>query len=214
MRELTAQLRESGVLKNPALKSAFEQVDRADFVPAALRAQAYEDQALPTVGGQTISQPSTVAFMLEKLDPKPANKILDVGFGSAWTTALLASIAGDAGAVYGLEVRPDVFRFGEQNLKKYNFSNVRLRAGSGNDGWPEHAPYDRILVSAAAQVIPEALVEQLAVGGRMVLPVVDSGAGRGNEGMFNQSIVVVHKLKSGKLHQQKFPGFVFVPLVK
>lgn len=201
MEELVKELTGLGVLKTPHIIKAFLQCDRAEFVPEEFKAEAYTDIPLPLLAGQTISQPYTVAFMMELLAPAAGQKVLDVGFGSGWTTALLAEIVGERGKVYGLEVLPELFELGKANLGKFKLKNVQLLNQSGWDGLATAAPFDRILVSAAAQEIPIALREQLAIGGRMVIPV-------GN------SIWLLEKMDGGKFREREHPGFMFVPLVK
>lgn len=198
---LAEYLINEGVLRSPQIIKAFREADRKDFVPRLLKPLAYADQALPLGHEQTISQPYTVALMLEMLDPRQGQKILDVGSGSGWTTALLAHVAGKKGRVIGLELIPDLVTVGQNNLAKYKFPWAAIRqADKHNIGLPVQAPYDRILVSAAAASIPDELIDQLGVPGRLVIPVRDS-------------IVMVEKDTGGQLLTQTFPGFVFVPLV-
>lgn len=205
MEKLVQNLIEAGVLSSPQIISAFLACDRKKFVPPEFAEDAYIDAPLPTLGGQTISQPSTVAFMMELLHPRPGQKILDVGFGSGWTTAILAHIAGERGKVYALEIAPDVFAFGQANLEKFNFSNVELFNRSGWEGLPESAPFDRILVSATAEEVPETLKMQLKDRGRMVIPVGS---------VFWSSVVLLKKMSTRKFEREDYPGFAFVPLVK
>ena len=176
------------------------EIDRAAFVPKHLRQHAYEDIALPIGSGQTISQPTTVAFMFEQLAPESGMRVLDIGFGSGWTTALLASIVGEHGEVHAIELVLEVFTRGRETLEQFNFTQVRLYNQSGVFGLPKRAPFDRILVSAAADEIPSAFLEQLAEGGILVIPII------------NDIIRVVKESKT-KFTKKMFPGFVFVPLV-
>jgi len=209
MNELAEYLKSIQALKSPGLISAFGRVDRRQFVPEDLRARAYDDTALPIGCGQTISQPSTVAFMLELLNLAPGQKILDIGFGSGWTVALLAEATGGKGKVFGVEILPEIFFFGERNLKKYSGGGIELFRQSGNEGLPEFAPYDRILVSAAADEVPQALFDQLAIGGRMVIPIrlpLDPN--------HNQVLRLIIKNGRRKFEHRDYPGFVFVPFVK
>ena len=194
------------------------------------------DAPLPIGFGQTNSQPSTVAFMLELLQPKGKQKILDVGFGSGWTTALLAYIVGEEGRVFGLEIAPELFQFGAANLvgifssyqqgssphphplrdrrgrkgevadAGFRINNIDLFNKSGWEGLPEHAPFDRILVSAGASEVPKALKDQLAIKGKMVIPVDTYGGG--------QTIKLIEKIGKNNFQENNYPGFVFVPLVK
>ena len=203
MEELVKNLIKQGILKTSSVIEAFLANDRKNFVPEQFESAAYSDIPLPLLAGQTISQPFTVAFMLELLDPKPGGKILDVGFGSAWTTAILASIVGDGGNVYGLELVPELFALGKANLEKMSYNNIELFQGSGWQGLPDKAPFDRILVSAAAGEVPQTLKEQLKAGGRMVLPV-------GSQ--FDCTIILLKKIDETNFEEEKYPGFAFVPL--
>lgn len=198
---LLAELVTSGYLKTASIVEAFKKVDRADFVLSQTLSEAYENYPLPIGHGQTISQPLTVAFMLEQLGAKKGEKVLDVGFGSGWTTALLAQIVGKRGRVYGLEVYSEIYNFGAKNLQKYNFRNVKLFLRSGWEGLAEEAPFNRILVSASASEVPQALRDQLQVGGRMVIPIKDS-------------IVILDKTGKNEFKTTEHWGFAFVPLVK
>lgn len=189
----------SGTIKSRFIAEAMGNIDRMIFVPSALRAHSYEDRALPLSEGSTISQPSTVAFMLELLDPEPGQKILDVGAGSGWTTALLAHIVGPTGQVIGVERLPDVLKQGQMNLAKYGFATAEIVLASARLGNAENAPYDRILVSASCEMIAQELMNQLKVGGVMVLPV-------------KEAVVKVIKLPGGKFTQDIHSGFSFVDL--
>ena len=159
--ELVRHLVNTGVLQTPRIKDAFMQIDRADFVDGP----AYADAPLPIGSGQTISQPTVVAFMLELLQPEPGDSILDVGSGSGYTTALLRAITEDVRAV---ELEPELVRYGKENVRTY-FSDVQFY--QGDRGLPEHGPYDKILVSAAAEELPQELLDQLTEDGVMVIPV-------------------------------------------
>ncbi len=189
------------VLGDERLKAAFEVVDRQDFVPADYRLEAYEDYPLPIQAGQTISQPTTVAFMLEKLAVEEGQKVLDLGAGSGWTTALLAHLVGEQGRVIGVEREPELVEFGRENLARYDLPQARIEPAGKKLGWPAEAPFDRILASAAAEELPEELLTQLQTPGRMVLPIQDT-------------ITVLQKHKDGSWEKDLFPGFVFVPLRK
>ena len=195
--ELIDALIRQSVLKTPSLIEAFQKVDRIDFVPVELRSMAYEDQPLPIGSFQTISQPYTVAFMLELLQVQTNDKVLDVGSGSGWTTALLASIGRHVDAVERVD---ELIEFSKKNLSYYPFKNINIHQAKQSVGLPgEH--FDKILVSCAADEIPQSLIEQLNIGGSMVIPV-------------NNSIVKVVKNKDGSLQEQEYPGFVFVPLIR
>ena len=201
---LINQLIHQGYLKTSRIIQAFKKIDRTDFLPADLRDEAGGNYPLSIGHGQTISQPLTVAFMIELLQPGVGDKVLDVGSGSGWTTAILAEIVGEKGKVYGLEVVPELKEMGEDNVRKYNFKNVKFYLGNGWKGFETYSPYDRILISAACPEIPQSLKDQLKIGGRIVAPV----------GAYPQSIVKLDKISKDKFKKEEHPGFVFVPLVE
>lgn len=202
-RMLIDTLVRSGYLKSPRIIEAFQKVRREDFVLPHARDESSGNYPLHIGYGQTISQPATVAFMLELLEPKPGGKILDVGAGSGWTTALLAHITGERGKVIGIEIIKDLQEFGKNNLSQYDFPHAKIVLGDGSKGFEKQAPFDRIIVSAAARKdIPQPLLDQLKIGGRMVIPV----------GTYWQSIVKVDKLSENKFEKEVHPGFAFVPL--
>lgn len=153
------------------VERAFERAPRADFLPEEVRGRAGFDAPLELTGGQTSSQPSTVRTMLRLLDVRSGDRVLDVGSGSGWTTALLAALVGSTGRVDGVEVRPDLAEWGAANVAAAGWEQAQIHQAGDELGWPEQAPYDRILVSADAPRVPEALVAQLNEGGRLVLPV-------------------------------------------
>jgi protein-L-isoaspartate(D-aspartate) O-methyltransferase len=160
-------------VSDPAgLDRAFAQARRRDFLPGLEHGFAGEDAALPIGHGQTNSQPSTVRTMLELLDVRPGHRVLDVGSGSGWTTALLGTLVGPGGEVVGVEVVPELVAWGRANLAAYDMPWARIvQAHEDVLGLPEGAPYDRVLVSAEASRLPRELVDQLVVGGLMVAPV-------------------------------------------
>lgn len=201
--DLVDSLIKNNWLKTPGIIKAFKKIKRRDFMPQDIKVLSEVDEPMPIGKGQTISQPLTVAFMMEKLSPKKGDKILDVGSGSGWTTAILASIAGSKGRVIAMEIIPELKKFGEGNVSKYGFIEkgmVKFVLGDGSRGYKEEAPYDRILVSAAAKKMPEHLKKQLKTGGKMVVPV-------GN------SIIVVVKKTESEFEEKEYEGFSFVPLV-
>lgn len=206
MANLIEQLVQQGYLKTPSIIEAFYRIKRKDFVLPEFQSEAEANYPLPISFGQTVSQPLTVAFMLELLQPQKEDKVLDIGSGSGWTTSLLAEIVGEKGKVVGLEIIQELRDFGENNTKKYNFvasGRAVFICADGSKGLPDEAPFDKIQVAAAAAKIPPALLDQLKIGGRLVIPV----------GLETQDIVLVEKLGEKKYREKKYPGFVFVPLV-
>lgn len=197
--DLIDKLVEDEALKTPRIIQAFRKIDRVDFVTKGHQDEAYGDYPLPIGYDQTISQPATVAFMLELLEPQRDEKILDVGSGSGWTAALLAQIVGPGGNVFGLELVPELVELGAKNLAKYSFPYARIRQASNVLGLPDEAPFDRILVSAAGSRMPKELIDQLKINGRMVIPI-------------QNSVWRVDKISETKIDRAEFPGFLFVPL--
>jgi protein-L-isoaspartate(D-aspartate) O-methyltransferase len=179
---------------------AFKAVDRSDFVPAHLRSQVGVDAPLPIGFGQTISQPTTVKLMLEWLDAQPGDKVLDVGSGSGWTTALLAHLVGPKGQVYAVERIPELVEFGRENCRKYYVTNVQFSVADKMYGLPQWAPYDRILVSAASSGLPEELLAQIKKGGKLVIPL-------------KNDILEITKVSATDYQTLVHPGFRFVPLI-
>jgi len=153
------------------ISAAMTAIDRQGFLPAADRDRAGYDGPLPIGHGQTNSQPRTVEDMLRLLDPRPGQRVLDVGSGSGWTTALLAHLVGTSGHVVGVELEPELVEFGGANLAATGQPWARIEQAGEVLGWPPDAPYDRVLVSADGGSLPDELLDQLAAGGRMVLPV-------------------------------------------
>lgn len=189
-------------LKTPRIIEAFRIIKRADFMPDDVKDLAELDEAVPIGKGQTISQPLTVAFMLEQLQPQSGDKILDVGSGSGWTSALLGEIVGSKGKVIAVEIVPGLKDFGEKNASKYNGGQVQFILADGSGGYEKEAPFDRILCSAAVQEqIPKAWKEQLKVGGRIVTPI-------------GSSIWLLVKKNNAEFEEIEYPGFAFVPLVE
>jgi len=191
-----------GILNDPSIKQAFLEVDRIHFMKEDEKDFTYTDVALPIGYNQTISQPYTVAFMFELLKSEKGDRILDVGSGSGWTTAMLAKLVGSSGKVIGVERIPELVEFGKNNLNKFFLANAEIvQAKQGGLGLPEESPFDKILVSASATEVPKELLEQIRPGGVMVLPVRDS-------------ILKITKTESNEILEEKYHGFAFVPLIK
>lgn len=182
------------------IDQAFRTVHRADFVPKWLKYQAGIDFALPIGFGQTISQPTTVRMMLEWLEAQPGEKVLDIGSGSGWTSALLSNIIGPKGKVFAVEKIPELVKMGRNNCKKTEVDNVKFFQAGKSYGLPQYSPYDRILVSATAQKLPVELLDQLKVGGKLVIPV-------------KNDILEIRKTSDDDFDTKTHPGFIFVPLV-
>ena len=185
-------------LRDPRLLDAFRRVPREKFVPSMLRDRAYEDGPLPIGEDQTISQPYVVAFMTDLLRLAGDERVLEIGTGSGYQTAILAELAKD---VYTVEIVPTLAQEARARLEELGYSNVHYRIGDGSDGWPEHAPYDRILVTAAPRRVPTPLREQLRVGGCLVAPV----------GRFWQNLVKMVRTESG-FEETSYGGVRFVPM--
>ncbi len=169
--ELVDYLIRIGVLKTDYIIKAFREIDRKDFVREEYKIYAYEDIPLPIAFGQTISQPFTVAFMTEALEPKSGQKILEIGTGSGYQAAILAKIVGKKGKVITIERIPELAEFAKENLKKYNITNVEIVIGDGSLGFEKEAPYDRIIVTGAFPQIPNHLLSQLKEEGIIIVPV-------------------------------------------
>ncbi len=200
---LINDLIEKGWLKTPRIIKAFKKIKRIDFMPEDSKDLAELNQALSIGYGQTISQPLVVAFMLEQLQPEKGHKILDVGSGSGWTTALLSEIVGEKGKVIAIELVKELRDFGEKNTSKYNFVKKGITefiCADGSKGHEKEAPFDRILASASALKIPLAWKKQLKIGGRIVTPI-------------KTSIWVFVKNSETDFKEVEHPGFVFVPLI-
>jgi protein-L-isoaspartate(D-aspartate) O-methyltransferase len=189
-------------VSDPAVLNAMEAVPREEFVPGNLRNAAYDDRALPIMCGQTISQPAVVAYMTEQLRLTADSRVLEVGTGSGYQAAVLAEIARD---VYSIERIPELARTATDRLVRLGYDHVQVREGDGGHGWPEAAPFDAIIVTAAAAVIPPALLEQLGAGGRMIVPV-----GGPHDA---QVLVRLERKADGKITREYLWPVRFVPLI-
>ena len=198
-RMVDEQLRPRGI-RDQSVLAAMNRVPRHRFVPAPLQHLAYADHPLPIGFDQTISQPYIVAYMTEAAEIAPGDKVLEIGTGSGYQAAILGELARE---VYTIEIVPQLAERSRALLQQLGYANVHVRTGDGYAGWPEHAPFDAIVVTAAPDHVPPALVEQLAVNGRMVIPV-----GRGE-----QQMRVITKTERGVIEQATLP-VRFVPLVR
>jgi protein-L-isoaspartate(D-aspartate) O-methyltransferase len=193
------QIRARGI-KSQAVLRAMGDVPRHLFVPREVQPFAYEDRPLPIGLDQTISQPYVVAFMTEVLDVARGHRVLEIGTGSGYQAAVLSGLVQQ---VYSIEIVAELAERARRTLAANGYANVQVRTGNGYLGWPEHSPFDRIIVTAAPPEIPQALVDQLAVGGRLVAPV----------GTVSQEIVVVTKTAQGTKEERTIP-VRFVPMVQ
>jgi protein-L-isoaspartate(D-aspartate) O-methyltransferase len=200
-RMVDEQLRARGI-RDERVLTAVGDVPRHLFVPSDHQAAAYADTPLPIGHGQTISQPYIVGFMSEALQVEPSHKVLEIGTGSGYQAAILGKLAGE---VYTIELVPELAERARAALAAQGFDNVHVRAGDGYLGWPEHAPFDRIMVTAAPEEVPQALVDQLATGGRMVVPV---GPRFGD-----QELRILTKTAAGVMTERSLP-VRFVPMIR
>ncbi len=201
--ELVNYLKKTGVLKSKALEKALLKTPRHLFVPEDLQKSAYKDYPLHIGRGQTISQPSTVAIMTQFLGTKSGQKILEIGTGSGWQSALLSRLVGRRGKIFTMEIIPDLAESAKKNIEKLNIKNVFVIVGNGSLGLEKEKPFDRIIITAAAPAIPEALKNQLKTGGRLVVPVGSRYA---------QKMTVIKRTRKGFLSEELPSYFAFVPL--
>lgn len=187
-------------MKQSNVDKALIKIPRRAFLPADMQQHANLDAPISIGFGQTNSQPYTVRLMLEWLDVRSGQKVLDVGSGSGWTSALLAYLVGNEGRIIAIERIPQLVSFGRQNCQSLGIKNVAFYQADIKLGYANHAPYDRILVSAAATHMPTSLIDQMSINGKVVIPI-------------QNNIVVAHKDTKEKIVSTSHPGFVFVPLI-
>lgn len=199
---LIMELRRQGI-SNTEVLSAIERVPREVFVPATFRDRAYENIALPIASGQTISQPYIVAYMTQQLDLDKRRKVLEIGTGSGYQTAVLARLCR---RVYTVERYRNLLHGSEELFKELKITNITSKVGDGHNGWPEQAPFDRILVTAAAEEVPEKLLAQLGNDGIMILPVGKDSA--------DQHILKISKDDKGTVSEEVMLPVRFVPMVQ
>jgi protein-L-isoaspartate(D-aspartate) O-methyltransferase len=189
-------------IRDPALLDAFRQVPREEFVSPDYGVQAYGDHPLPIEAGQTISQPYIVALMIEAARIGPDDRVLEVGAGSGYAAAVMSRIAG---TVIAIERQPELVAIARQRMRRLGYGNVAIVEGDGTRGWPEGAPYHAILAAASGSHVPQPLIDQLAPGGRLVMPL--GGA------LWVQKLVKVTKQADGSLETEDLGGVRFVPLI-
>jgi protein-L-isoaspartate(D-aspartate) O-methyltransferase len=198
-RMVTEQIERRGI-KDPRLLAALRKVPRQEFMPVDTRDTAYDDRAIAIGYGQTISQPYVVAFMTEALNLKPEDKVLEIGTGSGYQAAILAELVKE---VYTIEIVEPLGKRAADTLTRLEYKNVQTRIGDGFRGWPAAAPFNAIIVTCAPDAVPQPLVDQLADGGRMIIPVGPPGE--------PQNLVLLQKT-GGKVEQQKVLPVTFVPM--
>lgn len=184
---------------HPGVLRSMATVPRHEFVPEALRDAAYEDRPLPIGHGQTISQPYVVAFMTEKLDPRPTDRVLEIGAGSGYQAAVLSGLVAQ---VFSVEIVAPLAQRAQADLARLGYRNVQVRHGDGYQGWPEAAPFDAVIVTAAPDHVPQPLVDQLKEGGRMIVPVGVAG---------DQTLYLFTK-RAGGLEREAVLPVLFVPM--
>ncbi|MDQ3673442.1 MAG: protein-L-isoaspartate(D-aspartate) O-methyltransferase [Gemmatimonadota bacterium] len=185
-------------VRAPAVLRAMLEVPRHRFVPSAVTHLAYDDHPLPIGSRQTISQPYIVAYMTEAADISAGEKVLEIGTGSGYQAAVLGEVARE---VYTIEIIPELAERARTVLAELGYANVHVKAGNGYLGWPEHAPFDAIIVTAAPEEVPQALVDQLAVGGKMIIPV----------GATVQDMMIIERTRQGVIERKTIP-VRFVPM--
>ncbi|HUL13369.1 MAG TPA: protein-L-isoaspartate(D-aspartate) O-methyltransferase [Methylococcaceae bacterium] len=198
--ELTRRLIGKNAL-DPRVMKAMRRVPRDEFVPSEAKAYAFYNGPVSIGYGQTISQPYIVALMTDLLNPEPDDIILEIGTGSCYQAAVLSLLVK---TVYTVEIIQELAQQADERIRRLGYANIEIRTGDGYFGWPEHAPYDGIIVTAAAPYIPEPLTQQLKTGGRLVIPV-------GSPFQY-QELMVVEKKESGELETRTVLGVAFVPL--
>lgn len=202
LKKLLDVMKNSGFLTDPKVEEAIKKALRHNFVPKNQQTMAYKNLPLPIMENQTISQPAVVARMTEWLDIIEDNKILEIGSGSGWQSAILSNLV-PRGKVLTIERHKKLADFAKKNLEKMGIDNVTIIHGDGNLGFPQEAPFDRIMITAACNAIPPALLGQLKVGGLLIAPV----------GKNSQSLILVQKTVEGFKELKNQEGYIFVPLI-
>ena len=200
--DLIKTIKDYGFLTNEKVESAFRTIPRHEFVVPSELARAYYNEPLSIMNNQTISQPGVVSRMTEWLDIKDGQKILEIGTGSGWQTAILSYMVGN-GTVYSIERLPELVNFARENLEKLGIDNVHVILGDGSLGYPEKSPYDRIIITAACTEIPLPLLEQLDENGLIIAPVGD----------LSQSMILLKKISGEIVEIKNESNYIFVPLL-
>ena len=189
-------------IKDPHVLAAFRTVPREMFVPEGMQDLAYEDGPLPIGEGQTTSQPYVVALMIEAAGIRPGDRVLEIGAGSGYASAVMSRIAAE---VYAIERLPSLSEQAQQRFDRLHYDNIHLRTGDGTKGWPEAAPFNAILVAASGPEVPSALKEQLAIGGRLIMPV--------SMRLWRQSLRKITRISETKYEDENLGAVAFVPLI-
>lgn len=200
--DLIIYLKNSKFLTDEKVESALQNIPRHEFVPESELEYAYDNEPLPIMKNQTISQPGVVTRMTEWLDIKNGQNILEIGTGSGWQSAILSYLVG-SGTIYSIERHPELVKFAQENLKKLKIDNVHVILGDGTLGYSQASPYDRIIITAACTEIPLPLLDQLSENGLIIAPVGGS----------SQSLVLLQKTPNGMFEIKNQSKYVFVPLV-
>ena len=195
------QIKARGIKHKPTLE-AMEVVPRHLFIPESLWGQAYRDGPLPIGNGQTISQPYIVAYMTALIEPEKGERVLEIGTGSGYQAAVLSQIVD---SVFTIEIVEELAKSAEATFKKLNYKNIWVKSGDGYYGWPAHAPFDKIIVTAAAEEVPPLLTEQLAEGGKMIIPIGP---------VFSVQYLILVEKKNGKLKETNMLPVRFVPFTR
>jgi len=198
---IRSQMAERG-LKDPIVLEAINKVPREKFVPEDLIDSAYRDSPLPIEADQTISQPYIVALMTVALELKPTDRVLEIGTGSGYSAAILAEIVNEVYTIERHQILADTAR---ERLQKLDYENIHVLQGDGSLGWPEHAPFDAIVVTAAGPDVPQSLKQQLAIGGRLIMPV--------GEYRYSQTLLRVRRINENQYEEENLGGVRFVPLI-
>jgi len=202
LNDLIIHLKQSRFLNDSKVESAFRNIPRHEFVPTSELDRAYYNEPIPIMNNQTISQPAVVSRMTEWLDVREGQKILEIGTGSGWQSAILSYLVG-SGTVYSVERHPELAKFAQENLEKLRIDNVHVILDDGSLGYSNASPYDRIIVTAACTEIPLPLLDQLGENGLIIAPVGDS----------SQSLVLLKKTSKGIVEIKNQSNYVFVPLL-